>query len=109
MRKVLLLSSILAISACSTLGLKKPNCYESVAISKISLEQAYKSAADLSNEDLITVDQAKAVLYNLDMADQATDQASALCSLDLSAAETILDKAQALLGLASDIMGGKHE
>ena len=100
---LLLLSSTIILSGCSTIADKfeQPNCYESVAIAKISLSEAYKSAARLSEEEVISIDKAENTLMMLDRADQAVDSASAYCAIDRSVSYELLDTAKKLLAVVT--------
>lgn len=105
MKKLLLLTSVLTLSACGSLSLGTPNCYQSVAIAKISLGQAYSTAADLNTAEKISVDSAEKALTALDKADSLVTNASALCPLNEKAAGDLLEDASELLNEATITLG----
>jgi hypothetical protein len=107
MRKILILSAVILLGGCSTLGLSEPNCFESVAVSKIAIAEAYSSSADASEAELISVGQAKEALTILDSADALADQASGLCSIDEKAASDYLKAISASLADVSTILTEK--
>lgn len=109
MKKLILTGlAILSLAGCSHLGLEKPNCYERVAISKISLGEAYKGAATLSDAEKISIEKAEAALLALDHADSLTDSASALCAIDEPTAVDYLNTAGNLLDDVIAIMEGEE-
>lgn len=100
--------SVMALTGCSVLeNLRSPNCYERVAVSKITLTEAYKSAYKLSESEVLSIDKAESTLTLLDQADSITDNASALCSVDEPSALNYLTTAGNILDDATEIMKGE--
>lgn len=107
MKKLLLLTVLisgLTLSACSTLGINQPSCYQSVAISKVAYTEAYEHAAELVDEDILNASQGAQVLIVLDQADGVTDKASALCPIDERTARDYIDVANNLIDQAFELM-----
>jgi len=104
MKKLVLIPLVLVLGACASLGLERPSCYESVAISKIAIGEAFKTATKLSNEEVISIGAAEDTLTALDQADSATDSASALCPIDDRAARDYLLVARDLITNATELM-----
>ncbi len=90
MRKLLLVSMLLTLSACSTTSLfgdkSIANCYKSYAMTNKAIEVGYVTVVKLHTEDLISDEGLTKSINSLDKASQVADSASSLCNLDIEAA-----------------------
>ncbi len=109
MERITLLFAVLLLGACASLGLDKPNCYESVAISKITITEAFKTATRLSDGEIISTGAAQDALIALDQANSATDSAAALCPLDAPRARDYLIAASNAIENATNLMEASDE
>lgn len=111
LRKVFLIPMVLGIAACSTLGItENPDCFKSVAVAKVAIDQAFLSAADASEAELISVGKASEALTLLDSANAVADNAGALCKIDEKTAFNYLDAVNKSLSDVNLILaGGSNE
>ncbi len=83
------------------------NCFERAAISKVAVDTAFKSAADASEGEIISVGAAKEALKILNSSNSLVDHASSLCSLDEATAYDYLDTVTASLADVNLILKGE--
>jgi|GEM_PF-4011223 len=107
-KNISIIFMVLIVSGCAIISDKyrKPNCYENVAIAKISIEEAHNSATILTINKKITVSASQKTYNVLEQSNKIVDNASTLCSLDEVAAYDYMDQAYKLIESASNIMKG---
>ena len=103
-RKILLLPLAFLISSCSSI--EKPDCFKSVAVSKVAIDQVFISAADASESEIISVDDAIKALTILDTSNKLADNAGALCKIDEKTAFDYLDLVSKSLKDVNSIVKG---
>ena len=107
MKKYFILGVLFLMVSCTTLQLTEktiPNCYKAYTATNKALELGYTTTVRFAENNIITLNQVEKAVNHLDQASNYVDQASALCALDIKAANKYLAKADKLIGMAGLLM-----
>lgn len=100
MKKILLLSAVLLLAACSTVDLKPTTCYQKAAIAEVSVSLAYDKLLMGVTTGAIDNDKAEDIYTILRITNMLLDDATTACSTNPMLAEDYIIQALTSLNKA---------